>query len=142
MIGRFFALAAGDRALILRVVALVAAVRVRLWLGDWASVRSALRQTQLGPRLCGQCAARPPDRLAWAVRAASRVVPGATCLTQALALHVLLRATGRRAVIRIGIEAPGGRFASHAWVECDGRTLLDRPADLASFAEMVSWETL
>jgi hypothetical protein len=67
--------------------------------------------------------APPPDRLAWAVAAASRRCPGSTCLVQSLALRALLARAGWRSYVEIGVSTET-RFEAHAWVVCDGQVLL------------------
>jgi hypothetical protein len=62
-----------------------------------------------------------------AVERAGRYVPGATCLTRALALAWMLRGLGVAAAVRIGVRA-ADRFEAHAWVECDGVAVTD-PSD-------------
>ncbi len=58
------------------------------------------------------------ERLSFLVQRVSQVIPGASCLTQALALKWMLtrRRIGSR--LRIGVaHAPGGPFKAHAWLE-------------------------
>jgi len=56
---------------------------------------------------------------------ASRYVPGATCLTRALALQIWLGRRGQAAELRFGVargaEAP---LDAHAWLESAGRILI------------------
>ena len=64
-------------------------------------------------------------RIGWAVSAVSRIVPGATCLAQALAAEYLLVGAGCPAVLHIGArndEASG--FEAHAWVVSDGEIIV------------------
>lgn len=65
----------------------------------------------------------PPQRIGWAVTAASRYVPGAACLTQALAARVLLNSVGIPTVLRIGVAKEGEDLAAHAWLERDGAVI-------------------
>ncbi len=74
---------------------------------------------------CGRVSASPTD-LARAVHIASRVTPGAACLTQALALQALLARAGHGAHVQIGV-ANDPTFDAHAWVECEGAVLLGGP---------------
>jgi Transglutaminase-like superfamily len=61
----------------------------------------------------------------WAVTVASRYIPAATCLTQALATQVLLSRRGHAASLRIGVSrSEAGEFQAHAWVECQGRVVI------------------
>jgi hypothetical protein len=68
------------------------------------------------------------ELLIWAVTAASRYVPGATCLAQALAAQVLLGRTGYPARLRIGVaKGEERKFEAHAWVESQGRVVIGGP---------------
>ena len=75
--------------------------------------------------------------IARAVRAASRMVPGATCLTQALAGQILLSRAGYDSELRIGVcrHAEHG-FEAHAWLEHRGEILLGELGDLSRFTPM------
>jgi hypothetical protein len=58
------------------------------------------------------------ERVRWAVAAVGRRLPGATCLTQALAARMLLGRKGIPARVRIGVRRDeAGRIAGHAWLE-------------------------
>lgn len=67
-----------------------------------------------------------PEKIAWAIGAASRWMPGArSCLTQALAAQVLLARRNHPARLHIGVVGGRrGRFRAHAWVESGGRVLI------------------
>lgn len=130
-------LAAADRALLVRAALLVATIRVLLWSIPWPGVLRAVRAlpSVVGPR----AANLPAERLAWAVRAASRFLPAATCLTQSLALQSLLAATGRAGTVEIGVRKDDGpRMQAHAWVELDGRALLSTPDEIDRYAHMLT----
>lgn len=63
----------------------------------------------------------------------------ATCLSRSLFLEWLLRRRGVAAQLRIGVQRTLHGIAAHAWVECAGRPVNDRPdiADtFAPFAEL------
>ena len=110
---------------------LVIAVRGVLLLFPFRRVRSMsgffLRFAGPGPRLACE-----PRRIGAAVRRASRVVPGATCLTQALSVQLCLSLCGIRSGVHIGVgKSDDGRLHSHAWVEHEGRIVsgqLESPA--------------
>lgn len=91
------------------------------------------------PKPTSRVSEEPPDILA-ALRAidiASRVVPGATCLTRALALQVLLRRQGRVSRLHIGVakdQAHG--LEAHAWVEYRGRIVLGDSPDLSRYTRL------
>ena len=63
----------------------------------------------------------------WAVRAVSRYVPGATCLTQALAAQALLTQSGRDSRIEFAVKKDEQRrFLAHAWVVCGEQIVIGR----------------
>lgn len=77
-----------------------------------------------------------------AVNIAARHTPfHATCLTRSLLLGWLLRRHGVASELRIGVRLPQGQLDAHAWVECDGVPVNDRPDiadDFAPFDHVVS----
>ena len=121
--GRLQRLAALPRA---EIGALVAAVPVvlgfRLWLRV-SSTRAVAHQPRPDAPARGGPASR--DRLLRAVRRASRLVPDATCLTQALAARWLLARAGIGTRLRIGVaKNPDGTLRAHAWLEDDQYILI------------------
>ncbi len=66
--------------------------------------------------------------IAWAIKNTARIVPFASCLTQALALQHMLGKRGEEAVIRIGVRTTdAGRIMAHAWVIFQGAILIGGP---------------
>lgn len=119
--GKFLRLPVAIQALCLRALALTLFIRICLWVIPFRALRSALSKLSK-PRLSPD---QPAGCLAWAVQTASIGVPRATCLTQALALQVLLRRRGTDCHLRLGVghDANGGVVA-HAWLESEGRVLI------------------
>lgn len=65
------------------------------------------------------------DELAWAVAAAAKYVPGATCLVQALTLEAWAGAHNAPVQTQFGVfRDEAGRLNAHAWVESEGRVIL------------------
>ncbi|HEX9631371.1 MAG TPA: lasso peptide biosynthesis B2 protein [Gemmatimonadales bacterium] len=124
-IRKFATLPPAERRLLLHATAWLAFVRLGLWL---VPVRLLRRLAgRLAPRRAARrSAVRPPkERIVWAVSTASRVVPRATCLTQALATQALLDRYGYTTQLRIGVaKSDTGALEAHAWVECDGQILV------------------
>ena len=99
------------------VVHAVMNVFVRVMSASWIRRRTAT------PRVRGR-ASSAPTSVRWAVANAAARLPGSTCLTSALAAHLMLTRRGGEAVVRFGVAPPaarGGTPRFHAWVECDGR---------------------
>ena len=112
----------------------VARIRVALWVLPWrrlaGSIIIARHITSATPS---------PERLEWTVRLASRAVPYATCLTQALALQRLLARHGYRSAVLVGVCRVDGQFLAHAWVEHDGQTLLGTSENVAHYSRFFTW---
>ena len=63
-----------------------------------------------------------------------------TCLTRSLLLGWLLKRRGVQSRLRIGVRLTQGALEAHAWVECEGIPVNDRPdvsAQFASFGDLV-----
>lgn len=117
-----------ERRLALRALALVAGFRLALW------TLPAKRVLGFAPRPRAARGGVAPERVAWLVRAAARRVPGASCLTRALAARWLLAEASLRPTLRFGHRRDErGRFAAHAWLELDGRVLVGGDEDLSRY---------
>jgi hypothetical protein len=79
------------------------------------------------------------SQLTWAVSSASRFVPQATCLTKALALHILLRRAGFQSRIHIGVRREDGRFEAHAWVESQDKVVIG-DFELKRYCPILVWD--
>jgi hypothetical protein len=62
------------------------------------------------------------------------LVTRAKCLSTSLALARMLARRGITAMIRIGVRTEDGRLDAHAWVEWQGRVLIDHPNSLERFS--------
>lgn len=70
-----------------------------------------------------------------AVNAAARHTPfPATCLSRSLVLVWMLGRRGTAAKLRIGVQMNSGQMAAHAWVECAGQPVNDRPEVAQAYA--------
>ena len=126
----------GERILLGRALFAVASCRIALYVLPTSPIQRLAARPELKSPTLAQFS---PERLAWAVQAAARRVPGATCLTQALALHRLLAKAGHASEIRIGVaKGERGSLESHAWVVCDGRVLVGDGGDLARYEPILS----
>jgi hypothetical protein len=120
---RTFGCLATDPGYLLHAFSLVLAVRLGLCvlpvrtIGRLLSRLAQRKQRGLGdPSL--------PDRVARAVQRASRMVPGATCLTQALVAQVLLERRGLPTRLQIGVRDRDQAMHAHAWLESRGKTVI------------------
>jgi hypothetical protein len=109
---RFTGLGLTDQVLLLRALLTVSGIRVGLSLLPFRFVQ---RFAERNPKKSNPMDL--PDRYVWAIRAVCRYVPGATCLTQALAAQVLLAQSGHKSHIEIGVRKDEQqRLLAHAWV--------------------------
>jgi len=131
---RVLLLKPSDITLLCRAAVILLSIRLSLWMRPWNRFRSPATRT-------GSLRAMNPgvNRLEWAVLAASRFIPRATCLTRALALHRLLTNYGYRSKVEFGIQRSDGRFAAHAWVEHEADVLLARTPETARYVRFFSW---
>lgn len=108
--------------LLAHAFALTLVVRAALAVLPFRLLRRALRSA---PRTAVR-AAPSVARIAWAVDASGRRVPGARCLTRALVAERLLHRAGHAARLRVGVAAPGaeGSLDAHAWVEVAGEVVV------------------
>jgi len=133
---KLLAMPAGERRLLVRALCLVFAFRVALRVMDWSRIRALAARSEGRSAVLAKLA---PVRLAWAVRAAARRVPGATCMTQSFALRHLLAQAGHAAEIRIGVaRSERGGLDSHAWVVCHGSVLVGDTGDLERYRPILS----
>lgn len=113
---RFVGLPPSERRLALRALAVVTWIRVRLTVSSFPTVDRMTRARPVRDTVGRHSAAR----IGSAVTGVSRYVPGASCLTQALAARLLLAAEGHQSTLRIGMARIDGRLQAHAWLESDG----------------------
>jgi hypothetical protein len=125
LINKWLARSSTERYLLLQAFMLVVAIRVGLWTMPFAKIRCWLER--LVARAVWHNRRRRPE-LAQVVRAVvltSAFVPRATCLTQALAAHTLLRTYDYASEVRIGVaRAQSGSLQAHAWVEVQGLVVI------------------
>ena len=73
-------------------------------------------------------------RRAHAIKRAARLVPCASCLTQALALQHVLSSCGEASSLVLGVDSDPTKsksrsFQAHAWIEWRGRVLIGGPIE-------------
>ena len=116
---KFAGYSALERRLVVKAWFTLIAVRTLLWVAPYRWIEARLMK----PPVATAAAVLPAD-IALAVTRASRLVPFATCLTQALAGGFLIRRAGRNAIIHFGVARGDAGFKAHAWLESDGGILI------------------
>lgn len=109
------------------VVATYARVRMLIRRTDLRSTLRSLRSVPSPPaRPAGEDKQQAGDRLGRAVDGTLPRLPvDSSCLLKSLTLSRMLARRGIDSVLVIGVDAPGQDFGAHAWVEVDGRALLE-----------------
>ena len=121
-LNKFLRLPFSEKILFIKACTLVGIIRSGLTLLPFITVSNVVRV--IGPSIARADKELSEDQLVWAVAAASRFIPKATCLTQALAIQLFLKQSGREAHVHIGVDdGEGGRLDAHAWVESRGKVL-------------------
>ena len=82
------------------------------------------------------------EAIAWAVAAATRLVPRASCLTQALAARAMLLSEGLPSSLHLGVaKTEKGALEAHAWLECQGKIVTGGSPDLERYALLLPDQT-
>jgi hypothetical protein len=139
IVARFLNLPHAKQMLLIQVVALLGAIRLGVWLVPFGTIRRVLGRIARRGSLNSSAEeeATAIARVVQAVETAGRHCPAiATCLTQALAAHVLIGRAGYQSDLRIGITRDDrGKFVAHAWLENNGKVLIG-DIGLSNYAPM------
>jgi hypothetical protein len=131
---RLVGLGLAEQVLLLRALFLVSAIRLGLRLFPFRLLQQfAQRRSRKSNMMYSS------KQYVWAVRAVSRYVPGATCLTQALAAQTLLARSGHASHIEIGVRKDEQRrFLAHAWV-VSGDQIVIGGAEADGYIPLEAW---
>jgi hypothetical protein len=127
----FLALPGSDRLMLVRAAATLIGVRCALHLVSVERLRTWAAHLRDGNR--------PANRIIWSVRTAVRRVPGATCLSSALALQHLLSSSGHPSQVHIGVARDASGFTAHAWLVHDGVVAIGEE-EHERYAQLTSWD--
>src|SRR5215208_3485348 len=100
---KFLNLPSSDRRLLVGTALLLGAVRLGLRVLPFRVLQRVITKVAQAPASANNANQSSVDRLVWAVTVASRYVPKATCLTQALGAQVLLGQHGHQTQLRVGM---------------------------------------
>jgi hypothetical protein len=113
---------------VVNCVVIVAGFRLGLTLLPSTTLRRLVRGLPSGAVPSSPNNPDSAHQVRWGVARAARLVPCASCLTQALAVEFLLTRRGLAAEIRIGVaKGDDGRLCAHAWVTSGGRVVIGGP---------------
>ena len=131
----------GKLRLLLKSVFIVSAVRLALWLIPFHVLMRLLRRRTRRTTKRQEVDHDAVNRVIWNVERASRLVPAATCLVQAIAAQILLSQIGEIADLRIGVarDETGG-FQAHAWLEYQGEVVIGGSKSRSRFTTLPLFE--
>jgi hypothetical protein len=132
-LSKFLHLSSAEKTLLIRVWILLGITRLCLSVFRFPILRKIL--TGIGPYVVRVDKELTDDQLVRIAEIASRYAPKATCLAQALTVQLLLKQSGRRASLHIGVNGvEGGHLNAHAWVKSGGKVITGgpNPADFTS----------
>ncbi len=123
---RLLALPANERRLVVKAALLLGVIRLGLRLLPFRTLWRLLNQAPRASIALPAPNHLSPDRIAWAVTVASPYLLSVRpCLSQALAVHLLLVRRGYPARLHLGVaRGERGQVQAHAWVETDGRVVI------------------
>ncbi|MCV3215226.1 lasso peptide biosynthesis B2 protein [Plectonema radiosum NIES-515] len=137
----FFRMGVGDRHLLIMTLVILATMRLGLWLMPFRTLLKVLAKISRDrSQTTNQVSV---GKIAWAVNAVSRYMPGVKCLARALTTQVLISRYGHSCELRIGVaKGEKGTLEAHAWVEYQGRVAMGYLPDLCRFIPLPSLEGL
>jgi hypothetical protein len=125
LLRRFLRLPAVERWLLLKAALLLGLLRLGLWLLPFPTLRRLVGAFTARFRRVRDAEPISKAKAVWAVETAARYgFPSATCLTQALAVQVLLARRGYPALLHIGVARGEKELKAHAWVESEGEVVI------------------
>ena len=132
---KFARLEGPKRRVLIKTVFLVGLVRLGLWLLPFTTLCAVLGAFERRQARRDGAPRETVERLIWASKMASRIVPAANCLTQALAAKLILRRNGYQPTLRLGAtKNETGKFCAHAWLEHEGKIVIGHLRDLSRYA--------
>jgi hypothetical protein len=134
-LAKFAGLPTQEKLLLLRTLFVVGWIRVGLWVLPFRTMQKlafAAKKPKDSPYSV--------EQFVWAVRATSRYVPGATCLTQALAAQVSLSRAGHSPRVEIGVaKNEENKFQAHAWLVLNDQVLIGG-LGVERYTPLTAWE--
>jgi len=122
---KFLSLSPSERSLLFKAFTLLWGIRLGLWLLSFQTLRRLLARVTDFSKAASHPDSPSPERYGWAVGVASRYVPKATCLSQALAAQVLLERQGHASQLHIGVvQDEKKELRAHAWLWCQGKVVI------------------
>jgi hypothetical protein len=118
----FLKLPTWEKKIAIESLLCVIRIRIMLWMFPFTTVQTKVQERVVKHDFSREVITMP--RLRIMIVAASRYVPRATCLVQALAGYILFSKYGYTTSIKIGVLNENGEFEAHAWLEHGEKVVL------------------
>jgi hypothetical protein len=117
-------------------------IRISLWFFSFKSLNKWLSRFESSDADNGQANWSLISSIVSSVKACSRYVPYASCLTQALATRTLLQMKGQSSQLKIGVDKDeDNKLMAHAWIEVDGRIIIGKVMHHQRYAVLNSYHS-
>lgn len=124
-----------DKCFLVKVAFLMLIIKLGLAVIPFSLLLNLLRAWREGRSGTRVLDPKSVERATWGIEVMSPYIPGATCLTRALAALTLLGNLDQTVCVRIGIaKKEDGGLTAHAWVEIEGQILMGNQLDLSRYA--------
>ena len=131
----FLRLNRDDKHLLVRIAVLMLSIRIGMSVVPFRVLLAFLRSWRERQSVARALDKKRAKRALWGITVISPYVPGATCLTRALAALTVLGHMGQDACLRFGIaRQQGGELTGHAWVEAEGKIVMGNLSDLSRYS--------
>jgi hypothetical protein len=142
-IRKFLHLSWSDKWLLIQSLVLLAFVTVGLRMLSWLTLQKFL--LEIASWYSSFRIFRVPSviHIGWAVHAASRSIPHATCLPQALVAQYLFLRDGYPVGLQIGVARnKSGKLQAHAWVTSENQIIFGKIRDFDDYVPLAHMEGL
>ena len=124
----FFKLPFRKKILLVEAFLLAAAIRLSLWLVPFKVFKKYFAKIIAGEETTfSETDWKRINEIVSAVENVSGLIPAASCLTQALAVILLIKFSGHHSELKIGVvKDEKAEFKAHAWVEINRRIIIGK----------------
>lgn len=137
LLRKFTVLPSREKRCLLRAFFMLFYCRILLKTSALQTILTSVYKRSENVQLKGVDSPIAPERISRLIVAASRFVPAATCLPQALVGKILFAENGYITQLHIGVYKDcDSQFEAHAWLSLNDKVILGYLPDLNRFTEM------
>lgn len=124
---RFLKLPLNGKKLLFQALWLVILTRLILWIVPYRLFRKKIAGIINEEKNPAKVNWQKIKEITDSVKTVSRIVPSASCLTQAVAAFWMIKLHGQQSELKIGVaKAAQTKLTAHAWLEIRGRVVLGK----------------